>query len=69
VRNDPQQLLNLASVPKYQKQLKKMRGLLQDWRLNTGDTTPEDLTPDWFDRETGEPLKIKKRGTMPGKVP
>lgn len=69
VRNDPQQLLNLASVPKYQRQLKKMRGLLQDWMLNTGDTTPEDLTPDWFDRETGEPLKIKKRGTMPGKVP
>ena len=67
VKNDPLQLLNLASVPKYQKDLKEMRRLLKNWQFNTGDTTPEDLTPDWFDRETGEQLKIKRdRGTMPG---
>ncbi len=68
VKNDPLQLLNLASVPKYQKELKEMRRLLKNWQFNTGDTTPDDLTPDWFDRETGEPLKIKReRGTMPGR--
>jgi N-sulfoglucosamine sulfohydrolase len=57
VRNDPEQLLNLASVPQYQKKLAEMRGLLDKWRLETGDSTPENLTPDKFDRETGEPLK------------
>jgi arylsulfatase A-like enzyme len=79
VKNDPRQLLNLASVPEYQEQLKEMRTLLKNWQYNTGDTTPEDLTPDWFDRETGEPLldqetgkqlRIEgKRGTMPGFIP
>jgi len=67
VKNDPQQLLNLASVPAYQKKLKEMRKMVKSWQSKTGDTTPDNLTPDWFDRETGEPLKIfKKRGTMPG---
>jgi len=67
VKNDPQQLLNLASVPDYQEKLKEMRKMVKSWQSKTGDTTPENLTPDWFDRETGEPLKItKKRGSMPG---
>ncbi len=57
VRNDPEQLLNLASVPKYQKELEEMRGLLLKWQSETGDSTPEKLTPDRFDRETGKPLK------------
>jgi len=69
LRNDPQQLLNLASILEYQKQLEEMRQLLKNWQLNTGDTTPDDLTPDWFDRETGDLLKIEpKRGTMPGTI-
>ncbi len=67
VENDPLQLLNLASVPKYQGVLVEMRTLLATWRKNTGDTTPENLTPDWKDRETGDPLNIQQvRGTMPG---
>jgi arylsulfatase A-like enzyme len=57
VKNDPDQLLNLASVPQYQKKLEEMRGLLNKWRTETGDRTPEKLRPDEFDRETGEPLK------------
>lgn len=69
VKNDPLQLLNLASVPNYQKELKEMRRLLDNWQFNTGDNIPEHLTPDWFDRETGKPLDIeRKRGTMPGRV-
>lgn len=33
----------------------------------TEDTTPDDLTPDWYDREAGKALKVgQKRGTMPG---
>jgi hypothetical protein len=69
VRNDPQQLLNLASVPKYQEKLKEMRTLLKNWQKNTGDTTPDDLTPDWYDRETGKALDtVRRRGTMPGTI-
>jgi N-sulfoglucosamine sulfohydrolase len=68
VKNDPEQLLNLASMPEYQEQLNEMRRLLNNWQFNTGDTTPEDLTPDWYDRETGKALKIEQqRGTMPGR--
>lgn len=67
VEKDPLQLLNLASLPDYQKVLSEMRTLLNNWREETGDTTPEHLTPDWYDRETGGPLKVKRvRGTMPG---
>ncbi|HUX55329.1 MAG TPA: sulfatase [Bacteroidales bacterium] len=67
VRNDPEQLLNLASMLEYQEQLQEMRRLLNNWQFNTGDSTPDDLTPDWYDRETGKPLKIERhRGTMPG---
>ena len=67
VEKDPLQLLNLASVPEYQEVLRKMRKMLNNWRTDTGDTTPEHLTPDWYDRETGAPLDIERvRGTMPG---
>lgn len=67
VRNDPNQLLNLATLPGYRKELKKMRRLLKSWRSGTGDTTPDNLTPDWYDRETGKPLGNEQiRGTMPG---
>ncbi len=68
VRTDPLQLLNLASIPEYQEELKKMRVLLKNWQFNTGDTTPENLTPDWYDRNTNEKIVFdRKRGTMPGR--
>ncbi|WP_319592405.1 sulfatase [uncultured Draconibacterium sp.] len=64
---EAEQLLNVASLSHYQNKLKEMRTLLRNWQQDTGDTTPEDLTPDWFDRETGEHLNIEQeRGTMPG---
>lgn len=67
VNNDPLQLVNLASIPLYQNKLKEMRTILTNWQFNTGDTTPDDLTPDWYDRETGKALDIKReRKTMPG---
>ena len=65
---DTEQFLNVASVERYQQTLKEMRALLKKWQSETEDSCPDDLTPDWFDRETGDPLKIKRvRGTMPGK--
>lgn len=67
VKNDPEQLLNLASIPAYQTKLKELRDMVKDWQAKTGDTMPANLTPDWYDRETGDALKIiQKRGSMPG---
>ena len=66
-RKDPLQLVNRASVPEYQDALKDMRQVLQQWRKETADTTPEALTGDWYDRETGKPLEVERtRGEMPG---
>lgn len=67
LNNDPDQLINIASLPKYQDELEKMRALLLSWRKETNDNTPENLTPDWYDRETGKALDKKQvRGIMPG---
>lgn len=64
---EQEQLLNVASLERYHEKLIFLRGILQKWMQETGDTTPDDLTPDWYDRETREPLPEKgTRGTMPG---
>lgn len=67
---DSLQIINVASHPRYQKELTELRRLFKSWQQETSDTMPENLTKDWFDRETGEPLKNENsniRGTMPGK--
>lgn len=67
VKNDPMQLVNLASVPKYAAQLQQLRQVMQRWQEETCDTDPGDLTPDWNHRETLQPLETKgRRGNMPG---
>jgi N-sulfoglucosamine sulfohydrolase len=67
VISDPDQFLNLVSMPAYQAKLDEMRRLLANWQRNTLDSTPGNLTPDWYDRESGAALDIeRKRGTMPG---
>ncbi|WPP51820.1 sulfatase family protein [Catalinimonas niigatensis] len=64
---DPMQLINVASLPEYQSRLTHMREVLQQWRDETLDTSPTQLTKDWYDRETGNPLDIERtRGDMPG---
>jgi hypothetical protein len=65
---DPMQLVNVASLPEYQKTLTDLRAVLQNWRTETKDNTPAHLTKDWFDRETGERIGPDKevRGEMPG---
>lgn len=68
---DSLQIINVASLPQYQKELTELRILFKSWQQKTGDTMPTDLTKDWFDRETGETTrdgKMKIRGTMPGKL-
>ncbi len=62
------QLVNVASLPEYQNVLKELRSGLESWRSETKDNTPENLTKDWFDRETGKSLGTDKqiRVEMPG---
>jgi N-sulfoglucosamine sulfohydrolase len=68
VKSDPEQFLNLASVPGYSEKLIELKSMLSRWQSDTGDTTPDHLTPDWYDRETGKALKAEqKRGVMPGR--
>jgi N-sulfoglucosamine sulfohydrolase len=64
---DPEQLVNLASMGKVENELEHLRAILEEWRTSTFDSAPENLTYDWYDRETGKPLDVeRKRGTMPG---
>ena len=41
--------------------LGRMRRALSAWGRETGDVVPEKLSPDEFDRETGEPLADRVR--------
>lgn len=66
-RKDPDQLSNLSSSPKHTKELNKLRKIMNQWQLETDDSTPTLITGDWFDREEGKPLKAPTaRGEMPG---
>jgi N-sulfoglucosamine sulfohydrolase len=53
--SDPDQLINLASAPKYQRNLKELRQILSGWMDETGDNIPQNLTKDWY---------LKKAGTI-----
>ncbi len=52
---------NVVADPKYQAELTRLRKALKDWTRETGDSLPESLTPDEFDRETGSPLPHRQR--------
>jgi arylsulfatase A-like enzyme len=56
LRKDPYALNNLADKSSHTDALAKMRNTLENWKRQTGDYLPEQLTPDKFDRETGEAL-------------
>jgi hypothetical protein len=67
VKADPEQFVNVANDPAYADALADMRAVMQKWRDETGDTTPDQLTPDWYARFTGLHLDIERqRGEMPG---
>ncbi len=56
VESDPHCIENLAADPNHAAALKKMQQALAKWQKETGDTFPgkDQLTPDGFDRTTGE---------------
>jgi N-sulfoglucosamine sulfohydrolase len=67
VAEDYDQLINVGAAPQHAHKLKEMRQVLEQWRKETLDTAPINLTKDWYDKETGDPLDVeRKRGTMPG---
>ncbi|WP_138476759.1 sulfatase family protein [Dyadobacter bucti] len=64
---DPLQSQNEIQNKTYAAPLSELQKVLKKWQEETGDTVPENLTPDWYDRETGKALPEKdKRGEMPG---
>jgi N-sulfoglucosamine sulfohydrolase len=64
---DPLQSQNEIQNKAYAAPLAELRSVLKKWQDETGDTVPENLTPDWYDRETGNALPEKNiRGEMPG---
>ena len=65
VSDDPFQLTNLAGKDEFSGELEDMRDLLKEWSHQTGDTIPEDPTPD---RQTldGKRDKNHKHMEFPG---
>lgn len=55
-QSDPEQLNNLAGNPKHAKEQQHLHSVLMQWMVETGDSVPEKLSPDTFDRETGDRL-------------
>jgi arylsulfatase len=64
VGTDYHQLNNIAGDPKHAKVLEHLRRVMDQWQHRTGDTVPQQSTPDRFDRQTGERLF---KGLVPAK--
>jgi len=65
VSEDPFQLNNLIAEESLAETTDQLRSLLDEWTEQTADSAPENLSPDGFDRETGESLELdhKTRAT------
>ena len=61
VKNDPNEMNNLASDRDFQDTLNQMRRFLQEIRTQTQDEVPAFRTADEFDRESGKPLPNRIR--------
>lgn len=67
MRRNPAQTQNLINNHNYKARINQLKNILQTWQEQTGDTSPDKITPDWYDRETGKALPAKDiRGEMPG---
>jgi N-sulfoglucosamine sulfohydrolase len=58
---DPHELHNLASDPSHAETLATLRRELDAWQQATDDKKPAVLSPDEFDRETGDPFPNRPR--------
>ena len=60
VGDDPQQLRNLVGRAEFEGELERLRGLLDRWQAETGDSVPVEVSQDFFDRESGDQLPGKR---------
>jgi|GEM_PF-3564767 len=67
VGNDPHQLENLASNPEYSEVLNQHRKLLAEWTEQTGDTVPENPTPNRHTPSRVVDGKVIPAGELTGK--
>lgn len=59
---DPHQLSDRARDPALAPSLARMKAALAAWQKDTADFVPDPLTPDKFDRRTGESLTARGKG-------
>ncbi len=64
--SDRRQLTNLISNPEYAEVKARLKKQMELWQELTRDSVPERLSPDRFDRETGEMIKEWSPGITPG---
>lgn len=60
-RGDPHQIGNLAGKPEFAAIEKRLSAALERWMDATGDSVPEEISPDTFHRETGEQLAGRRK--------
>ena len=66
-KQDPRQLANVIADPAYKKTAEKLKGVLENWMLDTRDSVPAQISGDSFDRKSGNRLDVKEyRFTTPG---
>ena len=67
-KDDSLQLENLMGNKGYTSVYKELKGVLSKWMEKTGDNVPENLTKDWYSRDTGKKIEanFNIRGEMPG---
>jgi N-sulfoglucosamine sulfohydrolase len=69
VEADPRELVNLAADPRYADVLREMKRALSAWGRETRDILPKELSPDEFDRETGDPVPGRVRSRQKKPIP
>ncbi|MDO8542249.1 MAG: sulfatase [Opitutaceae bacterium] len=62
-RADPHQISNLAGKPEFAAIEKRLSAALERWMDQTGDSVPDQISPDMFNRETGAPLPGRRADT------
>jgi N-sulfoglucosamine sulfohydrolase len=58
---DPHQISNLAGDERFQDHEARLSKVLAHWAELTGDSVPDELSGDFFDRQTGEKIRGMKR--------
>ncbi|MDF1816014.1 MAG: sulfatase [Verrucomicrobiales bacterium] len=58
---DPHQIDNLSGNATYESVEKRLAEALSFWRKETGDSSPDEISKDFFDRETGDRLKMLRK--------